>query len=131
MVPRVILFREEHSRRSLVPKVDFVSAPGWSPDHVHRPGGPYALITGMALFMFEKRTRRFRLSSVHPGHSVEEVLDNTGFAFERSEPVAVTAAPEPERLTLIRGQVREDIAETYPAFAATRLAQSDRKTEQS
>ena len=28
MVPRVILFREEHSRRVLVPKVDFISAPG-------------------------------------------------------------------------------------------------------
>ena len=30
-VRRTILFREEHSRRVLVPKVDFVSAPGWSP----------------------------------------------------------------------------------------------------
>ncbi|MEJ2175505.1 MAG: CoA-transferase, partial [bacterium] len=28
---RTILFREEHSPRVLVPKVDFVSAPGWSP----------------------------------------------------------------------------------------------------
>ncbi len=122
MVPRVILFREEHSRRTLVPKVDFVSAPGWSPGHVHRPGGPHALVTGMALFMFEKKNRRFRLSSVHPGHSVEEVRDNTGFAFDCSEPVAVTRAPEPERLALIRGVVRDQIAETYPAFAATRLA---------
>jgi len=28
VVPRVILFRTEHSRRTLVPKVDFISAPG-------------------------------------------------------------------------------------------------------
>ena len=28
---RTILFREEHSKRVLVPKVDFISAPGWSP----------------------------------------------------------------------------------------------------
>ena len=38
-VPRVILFREEHSRRVLVNRVDFISAPGWSPPGVHRPGG--------------------------------------------------------------------------------------------
>jgi glutaconate CoA-transferase subunit B len=30
VVPRTILFREEHSRRTLVPKVSFVSAPGSS-----------------------------------------------------------------------------------------------------
>jgi glutaconate CoA-transferase subunit B len=30
VVPKVILFRTEHSRRTLVPKVDFVSAPGTS-----------------------------------------------------------------------------------------------------
>ena len=28
VVPKVILFRTEHSRRTLVPKVDFISAPG-------------------------------------------------------------------------------------------------------
>ncbi|MEE3155671.1 MAG: CoA-transferase, partial [Pseudomonadota bacterium] len=36
MVPRVILFREEHSRRVFVPKVDFISAPGTSPPNVYR-----------------------------------------------------------------------------------------------
>jgi len=44
-VPKVILFRLEHSRRTLVAKVDFISAPGTSPHNVHRPGGPIALIT--------------------------------------------------------------------------------------
>src|SRR5262245_33811059 len=44
VVPKVILFRTEHSRRTLVPKVGFVSAPGVSPPHVHRSGGPIALV---------------------------------------------------------------------------------------
>ena len=46
LVPRVILFREEHTRRVMVPKVDFVSAPGVSDGNVHRTGGPCALLTG-------------------------------------------------------------------------------------
>src|SRR5260370_10587009 len=54
VVPRVILFREEHSPRVLVEKVDFVSAPGTSPPGVYRLGAAYALLTGSALFSFEK-----------------------------------------------------------------------------
>ena len=37
---KTILFREEHSPRVLVKKVEFVSAPGWSPPEVERRGGP-------------------------------------------------------------------------------------------
>jgi glutaconate CoA-transferase subunit B len=36
---RTILFREEHSRRVLVPKVEFISAPGWSLDDVRASTG--------------------------------------------------------------------------------------------
>ena len=87
LVPRVILFREEHTRRVMVPKVDFVSAPGVSAAAAYRPGGPYALLTGLGLFLFDKAKQRFRLESVHPGHTVEEILDNTGFEFDRPESV--------------------------------------------
>ena len=78
-VPRVILFREEHSRRSLVDRVDFVSAPGASPPGVHRPGGPFALVTSLCVFVYERGNRRFRLDGLLPGATLEEVRDNTGF----------------------------------------------------
>jgi glutaconate CoA-transferase subunit B len=119
LVPRVILFREEHTRRVFVPKVDFVSAPGTSPPGVYRPGGPWKLLTGLGLFAFDRQRRRFSIESVHPGHSVEEILDNTGFAVDVPEPVSVTAAPEAETLSLLRGWIRSEIAETYPRFAAS------------
>ncbi len=73
VVPKVILFRLEHTRRTLVEKVDFISAPGTSPDNVFRPGGPIALITNRCLFAFDRTRKRFRLASVHPGHTVAEV----------------------------------------------------------
>src|SRR5712691_12302140 len=38
VVPKVILFRTEHSRRTLVPRVSFISAPGVSSLNVYRPG---------------------------------------------------------------------------------------------
>jgi glutaconate CoA-transferase subunit B len=119
LVPKVILFREEHTRRMLVPKVDFISAPGVSAPEVYRPGGPYGLLTGLAWFSFDKQKHRFRLESVHPGHSVEEIRDQTGFEFDCPGEVPFTSAPEPEILALIRGRIRNEIAETYPRFAST------------
>ncbi len=118
LVPRVILFREEHTRRVMVPKVDFISAAGVSAPGAYRTGGPYKMVTGLGLFAFDRQRARFTLESVHPGHSVEEILDNTGFEFDRPDHVPVTAAPEPNVLALLRSRIRHEIAETYPRFAA-------------
>jgi glutaconate CoA-transferase subunit B len=117
VVPKVILFRVEHSRRTLVPQVDFISAPGGSADNVFRPGGPIALVTSRCLFDFNRERRRFRLASVHPGHSVEEVLDHTGFDFDRPDHVPTTAAPSAETLRLLRTVVAPLVSEVYPQFA--------------
>ena len=122
LVPRVILFREEHTRRVLVPRVDFVSAPGTSPAGVYRPGGPWKLLTGLALFAFDRSRKRFALESVHPGHTVEEIVASTGFEFDRPAQVPTTPEPEPRMRELIRGRIRDEIAETYPKFAASLAA---------
>lgn len=121
MVPRVILFRVEHTLRTLVRKVDFVSAPGASPPEVYRPGGPYALVTGRCVFRFEPGRGRFRLASLHPGHDLDEVRANTGFDFDCAGDPPVTQAPGAETLALIRGPVGAALAEIYPRFAATFL----------
>lgn len=118
VVPRVILFREEHTTRTLVPKVDFISAPGTSPEGVHRPGGPHALVTSRCLFMFDRARGRFRLESVHPGQTVDEVRDNTGFDFDCPATVGTTAPPEPAVLSLLRGEVAALVADPYPQFAS-------------
>lgn len=119
VVPRVILFRWEHDRRTLVETVDFISAPGVSPPGVYRPGGPVALITNLCLFDFQKATGRFRLRSVHPGHTLAEVRDQTGFDFDVSDAAAVPTTPTPDaqRLALLRGPVAGQIADVYPSFA--------------
>ena len=119
VVPRVILFRLEHTRRTLVEQVDFVSAPGTSPDNVFRPGGPVALITDRCLFAFDRGRRRFRLVSVHPGHTVAEVAEHTGFDFDLPPGVAETPAPSAQTLDLLRTIVAPELAEVYPQFAAS------------
>jgi len=101
-----------------VPRVDFVSAPGTSPANVHRPGGPAALVTPLCLFRFDRTRARFRLESVHPGHPVEEVRDNTGFEFDCPASVPITEMPSPDLLRLFRETVAPELAELYPQYAA-------------
>ena len=124
VVPKVILFRTEHSPRTLVPKVDFISAPGGSDSNVFRHGGPIALITNRCVFGFDKARRRFRLDSVHAGHTVEEVVEHTGFDFDRPESVPQTPSPSAESLRLMRDVVAPELAEVYPQFAAAVFGQT-------
>jgi len=103
-VRNVILFREEHSRRVLVPKVEFISA----------AGNPAALLTGKALFSWQRDKHRFRLESVHePG----DIGPQTGFSYDSAPAAPLTPEPSPEDLELLRGPVAAEMAANYPDFA--------------
>ena len=106
-VKKVILFREEHSRRVFVPKVEFVSA----------AGDPAALVTGKALFDWQKDKRRFRLRSFHEGGSVEDIRASTGFDFDVDPTVRPTDPPTADELSLLKTRVSRTIAADYPEFA--------------
>ena len=114
---RVVLFRDEHTRRVMVPRVDFVTASGSNEGNVYRPGGPRALVTPRCVFRFEPERRRFTLQSLHPGHTLEEVRDHTGFAFDVAPGrTAVTPMPDAQTLAILRSQVPDRIRATYPQF---------------
>jgi glutaconate CoA-transferase, subunit B len=102
MVSGTILFREEHSRRTLVKKVEFVSA----------RGEPKALLTGKALFSWQRD--HFRLESVHEKFDVRA---ETGFDFDAPADVPLTPPPSEEELRLLRGPVAKLVGADYPDFA--------------
>jgi glutaconate CoA-transferase subunit B len=101
VVARTILFREEHSPRVLVPKVEFISA----------RGRPAALVTGKALFSWRNR---FYLESVHEEADIRAA---TGFEFDGPAKPPRTPPPTADELALLRGPVAEAVAADYPDFA--------------
>jgi glutaconate CoA-transferase subunit B len=54
---------------------------------------------------FEETSKRMRLKSVHPGVSVQQVIDNTGFELIVPKDVAETAGPTEEELDTLRNQI--------------------------
>jgi glutaconate CoA-transferase, subunit B len=115
MTPRTILFREEHTPRVLVPRVDVVSAAGISPPNVFRRGHAQALVTGRCVFAFDGS--RFRLASLHPGETGASVRAQTGFDYD-GDAAPVTPDPSPEERALLRGPVCAAMQLDYPAFCA-------------
>jgi glutaconate CoA-transferase subunit B len=103
---RTVVFRTEHTRRSLVERVDFISAAGSSPANVLRLGNPSKLITPKANFRFDKDEARLRLDSIHPSYTVGEIRENTGFDLSVTEPVVTTPAPTAEELRVLTSVVR-------------------------
>jgi glutaconate CoA-transferase subunit B len=114
MTPRTILFREEHSPRVLVRKVDMISAPGISPPGVFRRGTAQALVTGRCVFHFDGAG--FSLASLHPGETRATVRDATGFDYASPDEVPETPPPGDDDLALLRGPVCDEMLATYPEF---------------
>lgn len=98
-----------HERRRLVERVSHVTSPGygdgspgWRRRHGLTGGGPAAIVTTMAVYRFPEEGGEAYLASVHPGHSVREVREETGWELRVAPRVAVTPAPTAAELEQIR-----------------------------
>ena len=103
-----ILVAMHHERKRFVEKVDFITAPGYLHGGDSREkaglteGGVYQVITHLGIFGFDKTTRRMCLQALHPGASVEEVKERTGFEVLIPEDLSYTDPPTEEELRILR-----------------------------
>jgi len=120
---RTVVFRTEHTRRSLVERVDFISAAGATSPEVLRLGHPSKLVTPKATFRFDKEAGVLRLESIHPPYTVEDIRENTGFDLGATHRPVATPAPTQEELHALRGAVRCKMMEsgTYAEWARENL----------
>jgi acyl CoA:acetate/3-ketoacid CoA transferase beta subunit len=97
----------KHSRRVFVEQVDMVSGVGY--DRAAALGGGAAafhelrrVVTNLAVLDFAGPDHSMRIASVHPGVSVSDVAEATGFLLAAPYQMPVTRLPTPAELTLIR-----------------------------
>jgi glutaconate CoA-transferase subunit B len=102
----------QHDSRRFVPKVDFITTPGYLTGPGAReaaglpPGtGPYRVVSSLALMGFDDATKRMRLLAVHPGLTVEHVLQNTGFELLMEDEIEQTPPPTAEELRVLREEI--------------------------
>ncbi len=108
---RTVVFRTEHTKRSFVEKVDFISAAGSCPPDVLRHGNPSKVVSPKANFRFDKSAGELRLDSVHPSYTLDDIQENTGFDLG-TDPVAITPAPTETELHTLRHVIRDKMIST-------------------
>ena len=97
-----------HEPRRLVERVSYVTSPGhgdgagWRRRHGLPGGGPAAIVTSLAVLRFEPGGSEAYLASVHPGHTVEEVRERTGWDLRVPDGVGATPEPTSEELGWLR-----------------------------
>jgi acyl CoA:acetate/3-ketoacid CoA transferase beta subunit len=88
----------KHSPRIFVEQVDMVSGVGWDRGaHEIR-----VVVTNLCVFDFATPDHRMRLRSVHPGVTVTDVVEATGFELTVPADVPETRSPTAEELRVIR-----------------------------
>jgi glutaconate CoA-transferase subunit B len=93
-----------HQKHRLVEKVDYITSPGHLTGGDARKkaglpgGGPAVVITDRAILRPYGPTNELHLSSIHPGHTVEEVQENTGWALKAAADMVETPAPSAQEL---------------------------------
>ncbi|QVM94891.1 ketoacid CoA transferase [Pseudomonas sp. SORT22] len=101
-------FVPSHNRRVFVEgEVDMVSSIGYNPARLARGWALdevdiRLIVTDLCVLDFHGPQHQVRIRSLHPGVSVDEVQDNTGFALQVDADCPVTAAPSEAQLQLIR-----------------------------
>jgi acyl CoA:acetate/3-ketoacid CoA transferase beta subunit len=98
-----------HSTKVFVEKVDVVSGVGY--DRARKLGKAARfheirnVVSNLGVFDFKTDDNRMRLASLHPGVSVEEVVEQTGFELVIPDDVPETRAPTEQELRIVREEL--------------------------
>jgi glutaconate CoA-transferase subunit B len=105
---RQVIIVTAHERRRFVPRVGFVTSPGWLEGDGSREraglsfGGVSRVVTTLGVFGFDAATRRMRVDALHPGVTMDDVRANTGFEVLSADRIDTTARPTADELDVLR-----------------------------
>jgi glutaconate CoA-transferase, subunit B len=109
----IIIMRQ--SARSFVPKVDFITTPGYlsGPNSREQAGlpadtGPYMVVSDLCTMDFDPQSKRMRLKALNPGIEQQQVIESTGFELLMPAKVGRNEPPSDEELRILREEVDKD-----------------------
>ncbi|MBI4260162.1 MAG: CoA-transferase subunit beta, partial [Actinobacteria bacterium] len=108
---RKVFVMMPQARRSFVERIDFRTSPGHSGDPERDAArgflgaGPVAAVTDLGTYRFDRATGEMTLATLHPGVSVGQVREATGWELTVADDLAETPPPTDEELRLIREEL--------------------------
>ncbi len=98
----------KQSKRTFVEKLDFVTSSGYFPNSSGlgtnglRGRGPTTVITDLGIMVSDPATRELLLTTLHPGVSVEQARNETGWPLRVAPSLEVTLKPNAKELAALR-----------------------------
>jgi glutaconate CoA-transferase subunit B len=98
----------KHEKRRFVPKVDFITSPGWidggrSREKAGLPqGGMWRVVTDLAILGFDEETREMKVLALQQGVTRQQVQENTGFELRFEKRVETAEPPRKDELEVLR-----------------------------
>ena len=111
VLARRVLIVMQHKRRAFPERVDFITSPGYldggdARQRLRLPGrGPEVVMTDLGVLTFSSDTRELVLESLHPGATLDQVRENTGWPLRVASPLGITEPPNAEELRVLREEV--------------------------
>ncbi|MBD3228199.1 MAG: CoA-transferase subunit beta [Candidatus Lokiarchaeota archaeon] len=117
---RLYWLLDEHSKRRLVPKVDFITDIGYIEGGNSKIDYNYpenakveAIITPLCILKFDENSKEPYLDSIFTGTSIEEVMKNTGWPLKKSKTVKIIDPPSKREIEVCRSVIKEAIDQYY------------------
>ena len=103
------LYTPRHDKRTFVPTEDlyFISGVGFPEGKPSICGGsgPQCVITNLGYLDFEEKSKRMRISTIHPEIDIKTVKESTGFEIVIPKNLKETKPPTVKELKLLREKV--------------------------
>jgi glutaconate CoA-transferase subunit B len=99
-----------HQKRRFPEKVDFRTSAGFLGGRAEREqsgvrgGGPQAVVTHLGILQPDE-TGEMILTALHPGATVEQARENTGWALKTASQITYTEPPTDEELRILREEL--------------------------
>ena len=103
----IIIMRQDKHR--FVEKIDFLTTPGYldgfnsrEKSGLPKGSGPYRIITQLGVYGFEDETKMMKLISIHPGFTVNQITENSGFEIIIPKNITITKPPVNSELKILK-----------------------------
>jgi glutaconate CoA-transferase subunit B len=101
ITPRVVVWITRHSNRVFVEQVDFVTGQGYNKRPEEYRNNELVVISNLGVMNFKNSERVMQIQSCHPGRTVDEIREKTGFDLLVAPDVGETPVPSTEIIDLI------------------------------
>jgi glutaconate CoA-transferase subunit B len=109
ITPKVVIWVTRHTNKVFVEEVDFVTGQGYNHRSEEYKVNEIVVISNLAVMNFKNPERVMQIQYYHPGHTVDEIKENTGFDLRVAPDAAETPVPTQDIIELIEGIDRDGV----------------------